>query len=67
MSSIPGSQVVGVDLHLHRSVIARIDEFGNELGWVRIDNDPKALVAECRPRATGPWRCGASRQRGRRS
>lgn len=48
MSSIPGSQVVGIDLHLHRSVIARIDEFGNELGWVRIDNDPKALVAECR-------------------
>ena len=43
-----GRQFVGVDLHLHRSVIARIDERGNELGWVRIDNDPKTLVAEVR-------------------
>jgi hypothetical protein len=33
-----------MDLHLHRSVIARIDENGNELGWVRIDNDPRTLV-----------------------
>jgi transposase len=28
-------------------VICRIDDQGNELGWVRIDNDPKALRAEC--------------------
>jgi hypothetical protein len=34
-----GGQVVGIDLHLHRSVIARIDGRGNEFGWVRIDND----------------------------
>jgi len=27
-----GRQVVGIDLHLHRSVIARIDDQGNELG-----------------------------------
>jgi len=48
-----GGQVVGIDLHLHRSVIARIDGQGTELGWVRIDNDPKALVAECRKAGRG--------------
>jgi transposase len=42
-----GRQFVGVDLHLHRSVIGRIDEHGAQLGWERIDNDPKALVAKC--------------------
>jgi len=46
-------QFVGVDLHLHRSVIARIDDQGNQLGWVRIDNDPKALVRECRKAGRG--------------
>jgi transposase len=40
------AQWVGVDLHLHRSVIVRIDEQGRQLDCVRIDNDPKALVAE---------------------
>ena len=50
---IAGGQVVGIDLHLYRSVIGRIDEVGNELGWVRIDNDPKALVAECRKAGRG--------------
>ena len=39
-------QWVGVDLHLHRSVICRIDEQGRQLDCVRIDNDPTALVAE---------------------
>ena len=39
-------QWVGVDLHLHRSVICRIDGQGRQLDCVRIDNDPKALVAE---------------------
>jgi transposase len=43
-----GRRFVGVDLHLHRSVIAGLDEGGTELGWVRIDNDPKALVREVR-------------------
>ncbi len=38
-------QWVGVDLHLHRSVIVRIDGQGRRLDCVRIDNDPKALVA----------------------
>jgi transposase len=50
---ISGRQVVGIDLHLYRSVIGRIDEVGNELGWVRIENDPKALVAECRKAGRG--------------
>ena len=50
---IAGGQVVGIDLHLYRSVIARIDAQGNELGWVRIDNDPRALVAECRKAGRG--------------
>lgn len=50
---IAGQQIVGIDLHLHRSVIARIDEHGNELGWVRIDNDPKKLIAECRKAGRG--------------
>jgi transposase len=53
VSSISNRQFVGVDLHLHRSVIARIDEHGQQLGWVRIDNDPKALVAECRKAGRG--------------
>jgi transposase len=48
-----GTLVVGIDLHLHRSVIGRIDDHGNELGWVRIDNDPKALRAECRKAGRG--------------
>ena len=39
---------VGVDLHLHRSVIAGLAEAGEQLGWVRIDNDPAALVREVR-------------------
>ena len=50
---IADGQVVGIDLHLHRSVIVRIDGQGNELGLVRIDNDPRALVAECRKTGRG--------------
>lgn len=50
---IAGRKVVGVDLHLHRSVIAIVDEHGVECGWQRIDNDPKALVRECRKAGRG--------------
>jgi transposase len=50
---IAGGQVVGIDLHLHRSVIARTYGQGDELGWVRIDNDPAALRAECRKAGRG--------------
>jgi transposase len=48
VSSISEKRSVGIDLHLHRSVIAALDEQGKQLGWVRIDNDPKTLVAEVR-------------------
>jgi hypothetical protein len=37
-----GRQVVGIDLHRRRSVIARMTEAAERLGWVRIDNDPMA-------------------------
>ena len=53
MSSISDRQFVGADLHLHRPVIARMDQQGNEMGWVRIDNDPKALVSEVRKAGRG--------------
>jgi hypothetical protein len=43
---IAGRQFVGVDLHLHRSVIVRVDGRGREVDCVRIDNDAAGLVAE---------------------
>ncbi len=50
---ISNRQYVGVDLHLHRSVICRIDERGRQLDVVQIDNDPKALVKAVRPAGRG--------------
>jgi len=50
---ISNKQYVGVDLHLHRSVIVRIDERGQQLEVVQIDNDPKALVREVRKAGRG--------------
>ncbi len=44
---------VGVDLHLHRSVIARIDSRGREVECTRIDNSPQALVAEVEKAGAG--------------
>ena len=41
-------QYVGIDFHRRRSVIAGLDEAGEQLGWVRIDNDPTVLVREVR-------------------
>ena len=41
-----GRQYVGVDLHRRRSVIVRMTPDGEQLGWVRIDNDPVALGLE---------------------
>jgi transposase len=38
-------QYVAVDLHALRSVIVRENEAGEELGVVRVDNDPQALAA----------------------
>ena len=45
-------QYVGIDLHRRRSVIVRMDEDGEKLQTVRIDNDPVALglaLAEAGP------------------
>jgi hypothetical protein len=41
-----GRQVVGIDLHRRRSVIVRMTEAGEQLGCVRIGNDPLRLAAE---------------------
>src|SRR4051812_31902429 len=41
-----GRQIVGIDLHRRRSVIVRMDEAGQRLDTVRIDNDPLALAAQ---------------------
>ena len=45
-------QYVAIGLHLRRSLIVRENEAGEELGVVRIDNDPVALsvaMAEAGP------------------
>src|SRR6476469_1104736 len=46
MDEYDGRQFVGIDLHRRRSVIVRTTEQGEQLGWVRIDNDPVALGLE---------------------
>jgi transposase len=38
-------QYVAIDLHLHRSLIVRENEAGEQVGVVRIDNDPVAFSA----------------------
>jgi transposase len=38
-------QYVAIDLHLHRSLIVRENEAGEQVGVVRIDNDPMAFSA----------------------
>ncbi len=50
---ISNKEYVGVDLHLRRSVIVRIDERGQQLDCVQIDNDPKTLVREVRRAGRG--------------
>jgi transposase len=39
-------QIVGMDLHRHRSVLVRMTEDGRKLGTARIANSPAALRAE---------------------
>jgi transposase len=41
-----GRQVVGMDLHRHRSVLVRMSEDGRRLGSARITNSPAALRQE---------------------
>jgi transposase len=43
---VEGRQFVGIDLHRRRSVIVRQNAAGEQLEWVRIDNDPVALGLE---------------------
>jgi hypothetical protein len=38
-----GRQYVGIDMHCQRSVSVRMTREGEQLDWVRIDNDPVAL------------------------
>jgi transposase len=52
-NGISEKQWVGIDLHLHWSVICRIDAAGKQLDCVQIDNDPKALVKEARKAGRG--------------
>ncbi len=47
-------QYVAIDLHRRRSVIVREDEAGEEVGVVRIDNDPVALAAALADAGEGP-------------
>src|SRR5581483_1972112 len=45
-------QYVAIDLHLHRSLIVRENEAGEQVGVLRIENDPVALslaLAEAGP------------------
>jgi transposase len=46
VSEYDGQQFVGIDLHRYRSVIVRQDAAGEQLGAVRIGNDPVELMAE---------------------
>jgi hypothetical protein len=41
-----GRQVVGMDLHRHRSVLVRMTEDGRRLGMARITNSPHELRAQ---------------------
>jgi len=46
LAEYDGRQIVGIDLHRRRTVIVRMTEAGEQLGCVRIDNEPLALAAE---------------------
>ncbi|MEV6946674.1 hypothetical protein AB0N07_32845, partial [Streptomyces sp. NPDC051172] len=41
-----GRQIVGMDLHRHRSVLVRMTESGERLGKARFDNSPAALTEQ---------------------
>ncbi len=46
MEDYDGRQVVGMDLHRHRSVLVRMTEDGRKLGTARMTNSPAALRME---------------------
>ena len=47
-------QYVAIDLHLHRSLIVRENEAGEQIGVTRIDNDPETLAQAMRDWGEGP-------------
>ena len=46
MEDYDGRQIVGMDLHRHRSVLVRMTEDGRRLATARITNSPAALRTE---------------------
>ncbi|MBC9719681.1 hypothetical protein H9Y04_45220 [Streptomyces sp. TRM66268-LWL] len=49
-----GRQIVGLDLHRHRSVLVRTTESGERLGRARFDNTPAALTEEISKAGANP-------------
>ena len=47
-------QFVGIDLHRRGSVIVRLDQAGNVLGTVRVDNDPVEFALAVAEAGEGP-------------
>jgi hypothetical protein len=50
---------VGIDLHRRRSVIGRMNEAGETLSTVSIDNDPVALSLEVAKAGPDPEKAAA--------
>ena len=44
-TNVSESQYVGIDLHRRRSVIVRVDQAGNHLSTVRVENEPMVIMA----------------------
>ena len=47
-------QFVGIDLHRRGSVIVRLDQAGNVLGTVRVENDPVEFALAVAEAGEGP-------------
>jgi hypothetical protein len=47
-------QCVGIDLHRRRSVVVRLDQAGNVVGAVRVDNDPVEFALAVAEAGEGP-------------
>jgi transposase len=53
-SEYDGRQVVGMDLHRHRSVLVRMTEDGQRLGMARFANSPAELRKQIARAGTSP-------------